>query len=390
MKTRLCHSFLLSFLFLLMVVCTPAWGSHEEPRSRISYRKGIMKAFTSGLTTQGETASVCQFLTRDGNNDSRGGECTFNSHLLLNVDFSVVGGGWGGTMNFDVESRQGPGLTNRRLGDIFGANNDEGRNFTQISEWWYQRDYASGSYFKVGLMDAGADFQVVDNGGEFLNSVFGVIPNLPVPTFPDYAAGAVASVALPKFGYIRLGVTDGAMDDSVSRTETVFDQTFYALELGYVPADQDEDGPHAVYKIGLFKHTGNIPDGNDGAEHGDNHGFYVVADRPLSRKAGIFLQYGDTPDDRTFISKYWGGGVAFTGFHKSRPADAAGVAFGTGRINAYSREQGAGGGETVYEVYYKAQISPAVSIMPDLQWIRNPGGAGEHNLIYGVKVNASF
>ncbi|MEW5945121.1 MAG: carbohydrate porin [bacterium] len=384
------HRFVLLSVLFLVTAQIHAWGAHEGGKSRVSYLEGFENALAYGLTKNIDAAGVCLFTSRDGNNDTRGGECTFNTHLVLNVDFTKAGPDWSGNLNFDVESRQGPGITSRRLGDIFGVNNDEGRNFTQISELLYQRDYPSSSYFKIGQMDAGADFQVVENAGEFLNSAFGVIPNLPVPTFPDYAFGAVVSRWLPEFGYARLGVTDGAMADGTSKTETAFDQTFYALEIGYVPTVPVEDEPHAVYKVGMFKHTGNISDCCDGLEHNDNHGFYFVADQPLSHKAGLFLQFGDTPDDRSFISRYWGAGVAFNGFLKSRPEDAAGVALGTGRINSYSRERGAGSGESVLEVYYKFQTQHSLSLMPDFQWIRSPGGNGKNNLIYGLKFQYSY
>ena len=207
-----------------------------------------------------------------------------------------------------------------------------------ISELWVQRDYSISSYYKVGLIDAAADFQASNNAGEFLNSVFGVIPNLPVPTFPDYAFGVVAGARLSQSAYGRLGVMDGAMEDTISKAETAFDQTFYAVEIGYAPHATDEDKPHGTYKIGMFKHTGNIPDGYDGAAHSHNYGLYFVADQPLSPKTGLFLQFGDTPDDRNYISRYWGAGLAFNSFLKSRPEDAAGIAFGTGRISSHQRE----------------------------------------------------
>lgn len=68
-------------------------------------------------------------------------------------------------------------------------------------------------------------------------------------------------------------------------------------------------------------------------------------------------------------------GAAWTGPLERRDADVLGVAIHYADL---SDEAGAAtpDNETVLELLYKVQVTPAISVKPDLQYILNPGGDG--------------
>jgi len=43
------------------------------------------------------------------------------------------------------------------------------------------------------------------------------------------------------------------------------------------------------------------------------------------------------------------------------------------------------GRETVVEVFYKAQLSPSISLQPDIQYIATPSGIHPDSLAIGVR-----
>lgn len=352
----------------------------------------IQSSFAYGMEPHLEVMSVCMSTSRRGNYGTKGGVCTYDSSLSLEFNLDDAGVSKGGEMAFTIETRQGPGISSRHLGDIFGAVNFEERNFTQISELWFKKTSPKGNYFKLGLADFSSEFGAIDNGGDFVNSAFGYIPNISIPTWPDYGYVFIYNAAVKNDLYVRAGASDNSQSGDTSRFKTAFDSTYYALEIGYTTyQSEEEDGPRSIYRAGVFKSTGAPPAFNDGVlDNRGNNGFYIAADQSFSPSVNAFVQFGAAPDETNDLSRYAGAGVVFSNITKRRPFDTLGVAYGNGRINKYSREAGAGRGESVIEVYYKIQLSDTFTIMPDLQLIQSPGGLGEDNLLYGLKTDYSF
>ena len=46
--------------------------------------------------------------------------------------------------------------------------------------------------------------------------------------------------------------------------------------------------------------------------------------------------------------------------------------------------------ETVTEVFYKAQLTPRVSLQPDLQYISSPSGIYRDSLVVGIRFEMSL
>jgi carbohydrate-selective porin OprB len=350
----------------------------------------VERLVATGLSPHFSFIAACLHAKGKGLNGNDNDDCTYDTNLSLNLDFEKAGIGKGDSIYLDMEVRQGPGITARRLGDLFGVNRYEGRSFTQISELWYRKEYPSGTYFKIGQMDGGAEFQVLDNSGDFQNSAFTMIANTTIPTFPNYAYGAVLNAAVSRHSYIRFGAIDGAATDNTSRMETAFDKVFYGFEYGYSPTELKSEVAKSTYRVGVFDRTGAYNAAFDGLDHKGNHGLFFAADQILTDKIASFFQYGGASGDRNLITRYFGGGLVFRNSIKSRPDDNIGLAFNDGLVNSYVRSAGSGRGESVIEFYYSSPIRHNITIMPDFQWLRRTGENSRNNIVYGFKLQYAF
>jgi carbohydrate-selective porin OprB len=95
--------------------------------------------------------------------------------------------------------------------DLSGVNDNAAYNSPRLYELWFQKGYKVGileSTFRLGLMGADQEFDVIDSAAFFINSSFGAqLPfsaNVPVPVYPFTALGARLDVAGATTGMLRL------------------------------------------------------------------------------------------------------------------------------------------------------------------------------------------
>jgi porin len=128
-------------------------------------------------------------------------------------------------------------------------------------------------------------------------------------------------------------------------------------------------------------------------------------DPTSNRGFGIFGTFMAAPDESVSQMPYFfAGGVAARGIFASRPMDAAGFgvvygSFSSDLSNAQDREQqldptvGVQDYEMVMEWTYRFRFrNGALFFQPDVQYIRNPGGAGniDDALVLGCQIGANF
>lgn len=364
-----------------------------------------------GITLNFEYVSTLFTNTHGGVNTHHATEYTGNTHLTLSLDTGALGWWQGGEFFIYGEERHGPGLTGRHVGDLFTFNNDEERDFVQISEYWWRQDLLDGKvWFKIGKMDANADFLVVEYGLEFINSVFAVIPLVPVPTFPDPALGLVGYVEPTDRLYLMAGVFDQQAFGGTSGFDTAVhnrSDSVTMLELALMPElKMSGRSLPGTYRVGgwytsadedvFFNDLGGR---RRPRTHRGNQGVYAAFDQLIfkendepgdSQGLGAFFQFGWAPSAYNEISQYYGTGMQWTGLVPSRDDDITGLAFGhaslSGRVQALEHRHS----ETAIEWFYKAQITPWFSVMPDLQYIFKPGGDGRDAFVVGLRTQISF
>ena len=77
--------------------------------------------------------------------------------------------------------------------------------------------------------------------------------------------------------------------------------------------------------------------------------------------------------------------MIYTGLIPSRDRDVLGIGVAWTELFA-----GGTGEECVWELFYKAQVTPRVSLQPDLQYLASPSGIERDALAVGVRFELSL
>lgn len=340
--------------------------------------------------------------TRGGLNTNDATRYRGNLDLVLIGDTEAMNLWAGGRFFVYGNHFHGRTLSPEDVGDAQYYSNIEGfprpENKMQLTEYWYEHVFAEGAIVvKAGKQDANADFAYVDLGGDFVNSSFGLIPTVPLPTWPNPGMGLAVLTNIDDTYHFKFGVYDGTPTtgpDTGGRSgfETLGDYGAMTLvELMINTSLSDYSELVGGYRIGGWYHSDDFDDLRSGAPatKSGNFGFYAGADQLLWRESdeedvvqglGVFFQFGWAPSDRNEIDQYLGTGVTYRGLLPGRDEDLIGLAI----ANASFRDN-ALDSERAVECFYRLQMTTCWSLQPDVQYIANPAGDLRDALVAGVR-----
>lgn len=251
------------------------------------------------------------------------------------------------------------------IGDLHTVSNIEAPDQFIVYEAWYEQQWLDGRLsLLAGLHDLNSEFYITEYGSLFLNSSFGIGPdisgNVTASIFPRPGLGLRLRARPSEQVYIQAAVYDG---DPATRAIKRMEGRMMIAEAGYVITGG------AGYKLGCWRHTADRI--YAGRSFSGDYGVYGTIDQPLFEfdgggKAGLFLQYGWVPADRNRNIRYIGGGVHLQGLIRGRSLDEAGVAIARADTHLDA--------ETTLELTYRLVLYPWLAIQPSFQWIDNPGG----------------
>ena len=322
----------------------------------------------------------------------RGGATTrslFDVNLTLDLETMV--GLEGATLFADYYSEVGRDGS-RNVGDIQAFSNIDSDNVHQLAELWYEQWLFSRRLrIKVGKVEANSEFAFVDAAGEFINSSGGFSPTVfTLPTYPDPAMSVNAFAYPTEWLYFGLGVYDGALNDGVRtgrRGPSTFfnnaksDDYFLIGELGVIWPDSAEWGA-GRFAVGPWYHSGNFARFDGSAARG-TEGFYTLLEQRIWREnpgvrddkqgLSLFFQYGYADRNVSEINHHVGVGLFSVGPIRERDDDAAGI-----MLSFVDLSDASGAGftqdETALELFYRLQVTPHISVKPDLHYIIDPSG----------------
>ncbi len=355
-----------------------------------------------GLRTKMEDAgfTLSASLTFDWSSVWSGGvENTAHSRSLwdvnLSVDLDKAVGLSGGTVFVDFQSADGRGgAADAGTFQLF-SNIETPGNRDQVSELWYeQKLFDDVLRVKAGKINANAEFDFTEAAAGFMSGTAGTSPTiLGIPAYPDPALGAAVFVYPLEQLYIGGGVFDGATIDGISTgnhsPKTFFSDDrssawFWIGEVGFSWDDLASMGGGRV-AAGAWHHTADFTR-FDGNPESSTEGFYALAEQQLwqrgkegddaERGLFAFAQFGVTDGDVASAETAFDAGVSMQGTCSARPDDGAGFMLSwvdlsdadAGGTPAFAED------EWALEAYYKIQVTPFVSVQPDLQFFVNPGG----------------
>ena len=319
--------------------------------------------------------------------------------FILSFDTEAVGWWEGGLFVVDLQNTRGGDISDL-VGDAQGISNIVAPPGTRFAEYHLIQHFAGGRLaVKIGKQDANADFVVSNGGGEFINSSFGIIPTVPLPTFPAPALGLMGAWQASERIKVKAGYWDGAPALGSGCFGTAFDGSG-----GTVAAVGAEIAPfggrilEGTYRVGAWRHSEveiaakarTLTD----VTLGPAAGIYFTADQGLwegdQRRLAFFAQGGWGEGDRSAFSRYFGGGLTFTAPLKNRPDDIVGIGVAHAEIGEIDRLHANCTSETVVEIFYQLSVTPWMTLSPDIQWVSRPSGSAGSALVAGFRIATLF
>jgi porin len=116
------------------------------------------------------------------------------------------------------------------------------------------------------------------------------------------------------------------------------------------------------------------------------------------RGLNAFVRGGFCPQPDNPMSLFVDSGLVYTGLLPCRKADRLGLAFAYGQVSSGYRSLAAqedipgASFEAVSELTYSIQLTPAVTLQPDLQYVLHPGGTQQYGnaLVAGFRSTVTF
>jgi porin len=322
----------------------------------------------------------------------------------------------------------------RLVGDVQGVSNFFATAALRLEEAWLQQNlFANRLSLLVGRYDLNSEFYRLQSAAVFINSSFGIGPDLAQSgvegpsIFPHTSVGSRIAFEPGPNTVWRLAVLDGVPVDRPGHSMKIFapgDGLLLVGELALLSRPnrgvpmrgqrfQIGRGPNRPYAakvaIGGWYHTSRFPDlvdtSSNGAPvpHRGSFGAYILGDKTLwtqsqksPRSLSAFAQFGVGDARVNQIGGYMSGGLALTAPFTSRSQDVLGLAVAAARNGShFERAQSAigipGAGESALELTYLTQLSSWLSIQPDLQYVIHPGGTRplRNAVVPGLKIAIS-
>lgn len=328
------------------------------------------------------------------------------------------------------------------VGNLFTISNLAGFDTLRMSQLWFEQNFwGEVLSVRAGQILADSEFAISDYAGLFINGTFGwpalASLNLPEggPAYPMGTLGARVRWTPIHWLSFQSAVFQGnVFAQDVNRygfrwrldAENGF-SFFSELQARWNHAEGEKGLPGQV-KVGAWFQTGAAADALADSTSSGNSGYYAILDQLVFREPapgvagdgktcaggksfkarvdaaesdqglGCFARVGFAPADRNFLSFYCDAGVTYKGLIPTRDQDTLGCAFAYGQLSSGGRisvaEEGfdPAGAEMVLEVSYQAQITPALILQPDIQYVIQPGARSDlgNALVIGGRASITF
>ncbi|MEQ1652313.1 MAG: carbohydrate porin, partial [Hyphomicrobium sp.] len=358
---------------------------------------------------------------------SRGSTVNGLFDFYADVDLERVVGWKGGVLHANVYYIHGEGPTTKRIGNIFAVTNIEALETFRLDELWFEQALLDDKLkIKLGAIAADTEFFASDSAGGFLNGTFGwagILASNMVhggPAYPLTAIGARVQFAPTDDLTILAAVFNGSpanplADDPQQDNKRGTDFRFGDGALAIIEGQFRYDvGLAGMVKLGGWRQFNSdvYADLLTGAPARGGSGLYAIVDQQIWKNGedqgvSVFGRVSGSPDRQNPMDFYFDAGIVFAGLVPGRAKDSFGAAFGYGEISSRLIASEIAGGqaitsdyESVLEINYTANIMPGVTIIPDFQYIWNPGGrvenpdtpgkAVEDATVFGVRAKVSY
>lgn len=316
-----------------------------------------------------------------------------NLDFTFTIDTERAGLWKGGKLHIYYENGLGNGITREYVGDMQVLSNIDAHDFSQISEYYIGQFFQEGRlHFKIGKQDANNDFNVTEPALDFINSSFGLMPNVPLPTFPNPSLGISGTCHFTENISLGAGFYDGNGKGGSWGFSTAFGPDPVSCAVVEWGGSHGFLGTGKV-KLGTWRHGGKYFSLRSKNVRSSNFGGYLILEHKMmgSKKnescLDSFFQYGFAPGELNEVQNYLGFGLKASGFTAFRLNDSLGI--GMARAGVSDDLDGMKS-ETTFEMYYLCAFRKTITIQPDFQYIINTGGTNKDSLVGGIRFSLGF
>jgi porin len=314
------------------------------------------------------------------------------------------------TTSVSVMHLGGDAFSGEYVGDAQGVNNLEADAGWYLYESWVEFTFGpEASSLRAGVLDLNAEFDTPLTSGLFTASPFGIGTELSQTgergpgVWPQTGLGVRAAGDFAPAVHWRFGAYDGAPGtDDGAFTSTRVSRREGALLIGEV---EYSNARIRELSVGSWAYTARF-ERIDAALTGaaparGNDGFYALLDARLGSLGAAdldgALRAGTASGRFNAFDRYAGAAVTASHLWTSRPDDALGVGIAWARTGAPYRAamtfqgQPATAAETTVEIAYRAALTDWFSVLPVVQYVRNPGVSADvaDALIAGLRFEIS-
>ncbi|RXZ66383.1 carbohydrate porin [Pelagerythrobacter rhizovicinus] len=306
----------------------------------------------------------------------------------------------------ELQIAEGSGFSESVVGDGQVVSNIEAVPGIRPSEAWLELGAAAGRHrIKVGLVDLNREFDMQQVGSMFLNSSHGIGPELSQSgangpsIFPTTTTAVVYGFEAERWG-ARVGAFNAVAGDPANPKKTVVP---FPGEDGLLLIAEAEHRSESVRTYaGLWAYStasSYLLHPDDAADdQWRSRGAYAaiettLATTPTGEKLESWVRVGVANEKVLPVSTYLGGGVRYGTDDRGIGFAIAHARLGDPAIDAAAISGGsARRAETNFELSYVHALTPAVTVQPDIQYVRNPGWdpALDDALVIGLRLSVGF
>ncbi len=342
-------------------------------------------------------------------NNARGGISTKNAtryrgnlDVSLSIDTNNAEWWQGGKFFVYLQQSHGRTLSQDFVGDSqFYSNIDttpKAADLTQLGEYWYQHSFGEGLLsVKLGRQDVNTDFAFADLGGDFVNSSFLTLPNIPMPTWPTQSLGVSSLYQASSKLRLGGGAYDHGQDIGQWWATSVTRGMFFIGQADYQPFADFEDSRLTLVRLGSWYTTSDTAALDGNSVFDDNYGFFTTIDRMLFTESddaqqglGAFFQFSWAPPARNQLDRNYGAGLVYRGLLPGRDTDTLGLGFSLVEFSHVLRNTTGQTSENAVELFYEARVRDWLTIQPDLQYIARPSGIERDAFVAGLGFEVVF
>lgn len=349
-------------------------------------------------------------VVKGGLDTNGSGRNSLSYDIFLTLDLERLGVLPEAELLTHLQANHGHGV-NLRTGALMQVNDDaDGHDAFHVAQLWFRRHLFER---KVALQVGFLDFQTTFDRNAFANSEDKQFMNQALDNNPllplAIGLGATLTVRPTPWWTVIVGAADAesqlykpgfstALHDGarfVGFLESGFSYGF-ASSRGRLPGN---------LRVGMFydprPRDRFVTQREDPRRRSGQPGCYVSVDQMIFRERpedeqglGVFGRFGYRDPETFTTSRFWSCGLVYRGLLPGRDRDECGLGFATLRSSHLyrARVNDRWASESIYELFYAIEVSPRLTITPDLQYIDNPGAGGEtgHAIVAGIRARLSL